>query len=36
MSISSKIPQYNANNIYQNDSHFMIYLTVWKSIAKII
>ena len=28
MDNSSKIPQYNTNNIYQNDPHFMFYPTV--------
>ena len=34
MYISSKIPQYNINNICQNDPHFMFYPTVWKLIEK--
>ena len=36
MDFSSKIPQYNTNNIYQNDPHFMFYPTVWKLMAKMI
>ena len=31
-----QLPQYNTNNVYQNDLHFMFYPTVWKSAAKMI
>ena len=31
--ISSKIPQYITNNVYQNDPHYKLYPNVQKSIT---
>ena len=36
MDFSSKIPQYNANNIYQNDPYCMFYPPVWVFIRKMV
>ena len=36
MVISSKIPQYITNNIYQNDPHYKLYPNVEKPITEMM